>query len=88
MTADKLASYEPPRALRVGDVRFGAGQGQDFCQAPGSGNYDGCSLPGSSAVGLGCGGPGNTASDQGCWEPGNSPSGGCVSPGSSFHGVY
>jgi len=79
-----VSSYEPPRAMRVGDARAGAGQGNEYyCDTPGSGNAEGCTTPGNSAPGQGCGSPGNTAVDDACWGPGNSASYACLNPGST-----
>jgi hypothetical protein len=44
-------TYDPPQALRMGDVRAGAGG--VICQQPGSGDTGFCS-PGSGALGDGC----------------------------------
>ncbi|HWQ19685.1 MAG TPA: hypothetical protein VN455_07890, partial [Methanotrichaceae archaeon] len=44
--------YVPPKAMRLGDARSGAG---DDCTNPGSSNYPGCSPNGNSALGCSSG---------------------------------
>jgi hypothetical protein len=58
-------TYDPPQALRMGDIRAGAGGTP--CAQPGSGDVGYCSA-GSGAQGDGCD-PGNAASV--CTGPGN-----------------
>ncbi|MEI6102822.1 MAG: hypothetical protein WCP70_02655 [Methanothrix sp.] len=49
--------YEPPKAMRLGDMRNGAG----VCSNTGSGDGESCSGDGNSAAG-GCFGDGNNVS--------------------------
>jgi hypothetical protein len=51
---DDRPAYEPPRALRLGDMHAGEGIG---CSQPGSGAL-GCGWPGNTPTG-GCEDPGN-----------------------------
>lgn len=64
-------TYEAPRALRVGDVRGGAGQ----CEAPGSGEAGPCVRPGNDAAEA-CGASG--AGAAGCKEPGSGAANCCT----------
>jgi len=89
----KSRVYEAPRALRLGRQPTGAG----YCEGSGSGDADGCTVPGNTAAGQGCGSPGNSAILGGtCWSPGSSaeycdPNGsspqfiGCYYTGTSFN---
>ena len=83
---DSRPTYEPPRALRLGDTHPGMGDCQspgtsaDYCDssgndantcfASGSAPAVDCYQPGSGAGS--CGVPGNDAPTQ-CYEPGNTP---------------
>ena len=79
--------YTPPRVMRLGEVRAGAG----LCLAPGSGDAtdcaagnnagDWCLAPGSTAA-TSCDTPGNSAITD-CWGAGNAATGaGCTPTGS------
>jgi hypothetical protein len=48
-------AYEPPRAMRLGEMKSGAGA----CYGTGSGDGDICEDNGNSASGIGCYGSGN-----------------------------
>ncbi len=87
MSHIKKTDYEPPRAMRLGELRPGAGAasvtcflgGGEACTVPGSGN-ESCD-PGLSAFGV-CIESGSSASD--CFVAGNSAAGYCAAPGSGF----
>jgi len=53
--SSKKKDYEPPKAMRLGDMRNGVGQ--SACYASGSGDGVICDTAGNSAAG--CYGPGN-----------------------------
>lgn len=76
---DKRLTYEPPRAMRVGDTHAGAGA----CVDPGSGDPN-CDRTGNTAT-QACRTPGNSASGGGgCGFPGNTAEGTCEGPGTGF----
>ena len=84
MSKQEPLTYEPPRAMRLGEQPSGAGA----CGTPGSGD-DFCDATGSTAA-LVCTGPGNAASTtppppgagtSGCQPLGNSAGSFCTPTG-------
>jgi hypothetical protein len=68
ITSDSQPAYDPPLALRMGDIHAGTG-GVTSCAEAGSGHQGDC-LPGTSATGE-CLNDGGGALD--CLDLGNSP---------------
>ena len=63
------STYEPPQAMRLGEVRNGTGD----CWSSGSGDASWCYISGNGATGgNGCEGAGNLATGV-CWYSGISP---------------
>lgn len=79
-TARTQPTYDPPLAMRLGQIQTGKG----LCDVPGSGDFEACYLPGNTAD-IECLEQGNSASGQ-CLYPGNDATLNCLSLGSGFIG--